>query len=301
MKIQVLEFQKEGAISILQVATEEKNTLDFISSGKAIEDNLIEVTEVSDSGSVNNLKVANKSDKFVFFMDGDILVGAKQNRVMNISALIEPNRIVDVPVSCVEAGRWGYRRSNFYSTDYSAPAKMRYQKMKDVNINLDKKRGFYAEQSNVWKEVSDYEVCYKRRSATSDCSELFANEDERLKSLTESFKLKKGANGFVIFKGKKMLSTDIFNRDEIFDEYFGKILKGVGMDIVNIDEKADFVTEIEAKERIEKFFARFDTLNFKFEKGIGVGEHKRFEASNMIVSELSYEAKPVHISVLSME
>lgn len=301
MKIQVLDFQTEGAISVMQIGTEGKNTLDFVSSGKAIENQLIEVTEVSNSGSVNNLRVENKSGKFVFFMDGDILVGAKQNRVLNVSVLIEPMRVADIPVSCVEAGRWGYNRSNFYSTDYSAPAKMRYNKMKDVNLNLKRKKGFYAEQSNVWKEVSDYEVSYNRRSTTSDFSELFSKENREFKSLKESFKIKNGANGLVIFKGKKMLSTDIFSRDEIYEEYFGKILKGIGIDIANINEKTDFVSEIEAKERVENFFERFDKLNFMIEKGIGAGEHKRFEARDMIVSELSFEEKPVHISVLSME
>lgn len=301
MKIQVLDFQTEGAISILQIATEEKNTLEFISSGKAIEKHLIEVTEVSDSGSVNNLKVENKSGQYVFFMDGDILVGAKQNRVLNVSVLIEPAKIVDIPVSCVEAGRWGYRRRNFYSTDYSAPARMRYMKMKKVNMNLNKRKGFYADQSAVWEGVNEYEAAFKRRSETSDFNELFSQDNENFKSMKESFKLKKGANGLVIFRGEKMLSTDIFNKDEIFEEYFGKILKGIGLDIEIFEDKTGIVSQDEAKERVEKFFERFDSLDFKIDKGIGAGEHKRYEAKNIVTTELSYGEKPVHISVLAID
>jgi len=301
MKIQVLDFQTEGAISILQIATEEKNTLEFISSGKAIEKQLIEVTEVSDSGSVNNLKVENKSGQYVFFMDGDILIGAKQNRVLNVSVMVEPNKVVDIPVSCVEAGRWGYRRRNFYSADYSAPAQMRFSKTKGIIKNLMRGKGFYADQSDVWENVSAYEEKYQKRSATSDFNLLYSEENTDFKPLNESFKLKDGANGLVIFKGKKMLSTDIFNREEIFGEYFGKILKGISLDLSDESHKESNLSKEEAKERVENFFEKYEELNFTTEKGVGIGEHKRFEAKNLVVTELSNENKPVHISVLAID
>jgi hypothetical protein len=41
--------------------------------------------------------------------DGEQLVGAKQNRILNMTVLVAAETEVTIPVSCVERGRWGYR------------------------------------------------------------------------------------------------------------------------------------------------------------------------------------------------
>ena len=45
----------------------------------------------------------------VLFLEGEELVGAKQNRILNTSVLIAAHTKSKIPVSCVEAGRWGYK------------------------------------------------------------------------------------------------------------------------------------------------------------------------------------------------
>ena len=73
----------------------------------------LEVSEVSDGGSVPSLKVTNKGEKAVFLMAGEHLQGGKQNRVVNASILIGAKSEVPIPVSCVERGRWAYRAAHF--------------------------------------------------------------------------------------------------------------------------------------------------------------------------------------------
>ena len=49
--------------------------------------------------------MVNRSDDMVFVMDGEEVVGGKQNRIVNASFLIAPKSEVALPVSCVER-RW---------------------------------------------------------------------------------------------------------------------------------------------------------------------------------------------------
>ena len=49
---------------------------------------LVRVTEVSEAGSVPELMVENKLDVRVFLMDGQELVGAKQNRILNTDVVV---------------------------------------------------------------------------------------------------------------------------------------------------------------------------------------------------------------------
>src|SRR5689334_10631592 len=77
------------------------------------------VTEVSEAGSVPFLKVANGADQPLLLLDGEELIGAKQNRILNTTVLVAARAEVNIPVSCVEQGRWGYRGRQFRPGDAS--------------------------------------------------------------------------------------------------------------------------------------------------------------------------------------
>lgn len=57
---------------------------------EALAEGLFEVREVDDGGSVNEILVINKTNYTVLLLDGEILAGAKQNRVLNAGVPIGP-------------------------------------------------------------------------------------------------------------------------------------------------------------------------------------------------------------------
>jgi hypothetical protein len=105
----------------------------------------LEVTEVHEQGSVPLRKVANKGDSPVFFMAGEQLVGAKQNRVLHASILVPARCELPIPVSCVEAGRWRY-----HSPQFSSPGTMSHGLLR----KLKAKTGAAPSQGEVWHEVA---------------------------------------------------------------------------------------------------------------------------------------------------
>lgn len=68
------------------------------------------LVEVVETGSVNELKIENKSDEEIFIQAGDIVKGGRQDRVLMMSLLLQPGS-GQVPIAsfCVEAGRWSAR------------------------------------------------------------------------------------------------------------------------------------------------------------------------------------------------
>ena len=76
---------------------------DGISSGD------VSIREVSEQGSVPELALDNRGLRPVLAFDGEELLGAKQNRILNLTILAPAGKITVIPVSCVEAGRWDYR------------------------------------------------------------------------------------------------------------------------------------------------------------------------------------------------
>ena len=90
-----------------------KTEVDYIILSEAINQNLVDVTEVDEQGSVSEIRVENRHSTMVFIIDGEELVGAKQNRVINTSILISTKTESLIPVSCVERGRWDYEGRSF--------------------------------------------------------------------------------------------------------------------------------------------------------------------------------------------
>ncbi|MFH0958807.1 MAG: DUF6569 family protein [Pseudomonadota bacterium] len=72
----------------------------------------------------------------------EIKVGAKQNRVLNATILIAPKSETNIPVSCVEQGRWSYRSKHFGSQSRSMSANLRNRKSQTVTMNLRQGREF---------------------------------------------------------------------------------------------------------------------------------------------------------------
>ena len=80
--------------------------VEYLLSDEGIGSGSVTVEEVSEAGSVPDLLVENKGDLRVLFLEGEQLIGAKQNRVLNTSVLIAAHSKIKIPVSCVEQGRW---------------------------------------------------------------------------------------------------------------------------------------------------------------------------------------------------
>ena len=63
--------------------------------------------EVSEGGHVPETEeIVNEGELSVLLLDGEELLGAKQNRVLNLTILVPAHQTCVVPVSCVESGRW---------------------------------------------------------------------------------------------------------------------------------------------------------------------------------------------------
>jgi hypothetical protein len=91
------------------------------------------VTEVSEQGRVPELKVVNRGPKPTLIIDGEELLGAKQNRVVNLTILVAAKPELTIPVSCVEAGRWTMRSRAFSSSPRTQYASGRAKRMQLVH------------------------------------------------------------------------------------------------------------------------------------------------------------------------
>src|SRR5262249_9622956 len=111
--VQVMEPQHDSGLWVFGIRWQSESTLRYTTMDEAMAAQTLEVTEVNEIGSVPTLKVANRADMMAFLMAGEQLIGAKQNRVLNVSIMVPAQTTLAVPVSCVEAGRWSHGSTQF--------------------------------------------------------------------------------------------------------------------------------------------------------------------------------------------
>lgn len=115
-------YKNASAVPLYHTAAE---TLAYRTLAEALQNGVIVVTEVNAGGSVPDLKVVNNADLPILLLDGEELKGAKQNRVLNASVLLDAHSETIIPVSCTEAGRWAYTSETFNESGYVMPRDLR--------------------------------------------------------------------------------------------------------------------------------------------------------------------------------
>src|SRR5438874_6804035 len=109
------------------------------------------VTELDAAGSVPELLAKNPLDSNVLLYDGEELLGAKQNRILNVTVLVPARSETKIPVSCVEEGRWSARSAHFAPSAHTAYPELRRRKA--VQLSFAPLEPGVA-QSAVWEEVA---------------------------------------------------------------------------------------------------------------------------------------------------
>jgi len=87
--IKVGEPMVYGGLAVFPLMGETNGNRDYLTLNEAFQKKGIEISEVSEGGSVPELRLKNNLDKDVFAADGEALLGAKQNRVLNSSIYVK--------------------------------------------------------------------------------------------------------------------------------------------------------------------------------------------------------------------
>jgi len=199
-------------LTVFPLFAEPKQGVEYDLSDEAINKGTVTVEEVSEAGSVPDLSVENKGDVRVLFLEGEELVGAKQNRILNTSVLIAAHAKSKIPVSCVEAGRWGYKSRHFGSSGTHSPSMLRRVLKASVSKSVMAKRGHRSDQGEVWAEVARQQKALGAFSGTSAMSDTFEAHRKRLDEYREKLHYVEGAVGAAVSVGGKLMAIDLFDK-----------------------------------------------------------------------------------------
>ncbi len=305
---------------------------------RLLEDDILDsvvVTEINEDGSVPELKVTNNLNEYVLLIDGQELIGAKQNRILNTDVLIPAKKSLNIPVSCVEQGRWGYgsqirpsapplpdatpeelatHRANQqkirralarqFMAGKSASFSTRRRKSGTVHNSLKSCNTHDAGQGQVWDEVEQELSSAGVSSSTGALSDLYAAREKELSDFRNNLRLPDEAVGLAVFYGGKFQGLDLFDRHGTLAYFWESLVDSYALSWLNrrageVEQPGDAVDEGAVLRSLLDQAAESDWEDFD---SPGEGRDHRLGTDTLTGSALVIdETIPLHLQLFSVE
>jgi len=231
------------------------------------------VIELERGASVRDLTIENPGDLPVLLFEGEEVLGAQQNRTFDVSVLVPARTKLQVPVSCVEAGRWdGSRHAEaFAPAPQAAYPSLRRMKSTQVRSRLEVYAAPRADQQAVWAEVDAKSARHGAASRTAAMSDVFEHRRERLDELCAAMSMTCSQTGMLVAIGGRFAVLDRVSQPDVLDSLFAPLVRGYALDALEVPSPAAPPSLDEASAMLERILACRVTEY----DGIGLGRDAR--------------------------
>jgi hypothetical protein len=291
LDIQLGEGVEHRGIVVAPLFPRRDPVADYITLDEALPQGL-RITEVSDAGSVPELVVENPLDARVLLYDGEELVGAKQNRILNVSVLVEAKTALKIPVSCVEQGRWARRSAEFAPGSHVSHAHLRRRKA-ESQAAQPLARG--VAQSVVWDELKERITNLSVNSPTGASSDLYRSRGRDLRALQDAFPVQPGQCGALFGLGETMC-VDVVSRPDAFARLWPKLRAGYLLDALDHLDGSPTSQAV-----LPTFLASVSEADWARQPSAGLGEDVRIRGERVVGSGLELDGELLQLSAFTSE
>lgn len=230
-----------------------KNVGKYTNLETAIKNSKINVKELSSGGSVNTLSFSNISKDTIIINMGDIVKGGKQDRVIENDTLICPGQTMQLPVYCVEHGRWSPSAGS--GTSFNAYFGNADNSIRQVIVK-DKS------QTKVWDQVANVNTINGTMSnnttGTYTAMTSSAAYTSSLKEYKDAFTKVITADstivGIVAVTGDKIIGCDIYGTPFLFRSNLQNLLSSYASNAI-LEGKDVTIKDEEVRKYVDNLLA----------------------------------------------
>lgn len=261
--------------------------LDYRAFSTAVEHGAF-VKELERGASVNRLLVGNPTDRALLLYEGEQVLGAQQDRTMDSNVLVAAGSQVEVPVSCVEAGRWDGRRHG----EHFAPAPQAddpsLRRIKRESALRSARQGLAGRpaQGEVWQEVGSRLQRFGVASESSKFGDLFEQRRGEIGALADDIEPGAGQVGALACVGGAPIALDVVCRPEVFAALHDRLVRGYALDALSAERVRGEVADPTVA---GAFFARAMTASRQPVPTPGLGDAHTLVGPRVVGSSLSLE------------
>lgn len=265
----------------------------------AIADRSVTVSETSAAGRVGELRVKNDGDVAVLFFEGEQVLGAKQNRVFNMTVLIPAKQEVTVPVSCVEQRRWDHTPNTTFDAAHTMASVTTRSTLKGTVSASSLASGEYtSDQGAVWESVAEVVTDTGTLAPTAAMEDVYRQQQASVDDYVASLPYHADAIGLAIAVpgnvSGRLVTLDVFDSTQTAAKVWTRYIKAAavemaryhGQPVPNLDRSA-----------VESRLHGLDTVKWHKRKIPGLGKENRGTYGDSTASVLAHDGTVVHASV----
>ncbi len=294
--LEIARPRRHRNLSVFALLADTDGPRGYLTLDEALARGLVRVTEVSEGGHVPELHLENAGERSVLLLDGEELVGAKQNRVLNLSILAPAKQTIVIPVSCVEAGRWRNQGRDFEAADRAHYAGGRAAKMRSVSESLYASGRPLSDQGEVWDGIERKSRRLGIDSPTAAMADLFEGHAASIEDYVEAFGAEPRQVGALFAVDGHIAGIDLFDHPETLAAMLPKLVRSYALDCLEPREPA-----VEGGPQADEAAARafLDAIagaEPRLFESAGVGYDARLEAPGLVAGALLVEDRLVHLA-----
>ena len=285
--------QRFRNLMVFPLLAEESVQPGYLTLDQALRQKVARISEVSERGTVPELQFENLSDAPVLLVDGEEVVGMKQNRIINLSILISGRQTREIPVSCVEQGRWSHSPRRNGATGHQHYARARARKAEQVSNSLTGSGTRYSNQGEIWRDIDEKFTTLQGHSRTGAMTDLYEQVADRLESYDSAFYPQPFQVGAVFAIADRIVGVECFDSDQTFAGFFSKLIESYAMDALEQESVESVAPQPEAA---QQFLQRIRNAPRQSYLALGEGEDVRFMEDTVSGGALIADGRVVHLA-----
>jgi hypothetical protein len=177
---------------------------------------------------VPELRFENLGEAPVLLFDGEELVGAKQNRALNLTILAPAKQVIVIPVSCVEAGRWHAESNTFQPTEHVMYSRARAAKGTQVSVSMATGDSRRSDQTAIWDEIASKLERLATASPTQAMNAMYDSEAVQLDTYHGAFAWAEHQAGAMFAVGAGAIGLDLMDHPYTMRTMLPKLVRSYG-------------------------------------------------------------------------
>ncbi len=248
--------------------------------------------QLLDTEDINEVVLRYRGSDPLVMMEGEEVLGARQNRVFVTTLVAEEPVETPVPVVCVEEGRWS-GGTTFRPSDTVAYPRLRAILSSSVFRNLTHTQTYKADQTAVWESIRSTLTRLQVQSRTQSLHDSFEQLREFLDDYLEDAAFPEDTQGLVSLAGGQILGMDLFASSTLFQKFQQWILRGYTLEAMMLMDRS---TPYPEPEGVQQFLEAVQTLPYRRFPGVIHGEEHRALAQGIVARAAVHRQRLVHLS-----